>query len=301
MNRNEVRKCCWSSSLNRYGDPGARDSGSARASDTSRHGNCHIAPKWGGTDMGDITPDAIEDWLWDFDKPGAARKAWSVLRSILRLAVRKGCLDTDPTRREITMPHQPRYDAPVLDAGEVRRLLRGFYGHELEAWLLCAVCAGLRREEACGLEWSDIDLRRGVIHIRRGLQWVDGHEVVAPPKTDLSSSDVQLPSLRRQASRRTQAWTVGQAHRRSDPTAGRPTLSGMVQTRATAIRAPEVAQAHVGNAGHQERRGHQRGRQTAQAHRYQDHRSLLFETRHVDTQGCPTQLRKAHHRMNGFP
>ena len=155
--------------------------------------NCHIAPKWGITDMGDITPDGIEDWLWDFDKPGAARKAWAVLRSILRLAVRKGCLDTDPTRREITMPHQPRYDAPVLDANEVRRLLRGFYGHELEAWLLCAVCAGLRREEACGLEWTDIDLRRGVIHIRRGLQWVDGHEVVAPPKTDLSSSDVQLP------------------------------------------------------------------------------------------------------------
>lgn len=143
--------------------------------------------------MSAITPDAIEDWLWGFDKPGAARKAWAVLRGILRLAVRKGFLDTDPTRREITLPHQPRYDAPVLDAGEVRRLLRGFYGHELEAWLLCAVCAGLRREEACGLEWSDIDLRRGVIHIRRGLQWVDGHEVVAPPKTDLSSSDVQLP------------------------------------------------------------------------------------------------------------
>ena len=120
----------------------------------------HINPRWGGMDMSDITSDGIEDWLWGFDKPGAARKAWAVLRSILRLAVRKGHLDTDPTRREITLPHQPRYDAPVLDAGEVRRLLRGFYGHELEAWLLCAVCAGLRREEACGLEWTDLDLRR---------------------------------------------------------------------------------------------------------------------------------------------
>lgn len=48
----------------------------------------HINPRWGGTDMADITSDAIEDWLWGFDKPGAARKAWAVLRSILRLAVR---------------------------------------------------------------------------------------------------------------------------------------------------------------------------------------------------------------------
>lgn len=153
----------------------------------------HIEPRWGDTDLDHIGADALEEWLWTIPEPGAARKAWAVLRSILRLAVRLGVTEHDPTRRDLSLPKVPHYAAPVLSAGEVRRLLRGFRDHELEAWLLCSVCAGLRREEACGLEWADLDLRRGIIHIRRGLQWVSGREVVVPPKTSMSGQDVQLP------------------------------------------------------------------------------------------------------------
>ena len=43
------------------------------------------------------------------------------------------------------------------------------------------------------MEWSDIDLRAGVLHIERGLQWVSGHEVVVPPKTELSRRTLPLP------------------------------------------------------------------------------------------------------------
>lgn len=66
-------------------------------------------------------------------------------------------------------------------------------GHELEAWLICSVTLGLRPEEALGLEWSDIDLRGGMVRIRRGVQWVSGHEVVVEPKTDLSARELVLP------------------------------------------------------------------------------------------------------------
>ena len=72
-------------------------------------------------------------------------------------------------------------------------LLQGFYGHPLEAWLICAVSCGLRTEEGYGLEWSDIDLRAGVLHVERGLQWVGGHEVTVPPKTELSRRTLPLP------------------------------------------------------------------------------------------------------------
>lgn len=135
----------------------------------------------------------IESWLDSFAKAGAARKAWAVFRSILRLAYRRGVTDNDVTRREIRLPHLRHYEPQVLTAPEVRRLLKGFYGHPLEAWLLVSVCAGLRRCESVGLEWADLDLKRGTVTVKRSVQWVAGHETVTEPKTDLSRRTVALP------------------------------------------------------------------------------------------------------------
>lgn len=154
---------------------------------------CHIQSKWGGVDMESITASDIEEWLGSFKLAGAARKAWAVLRAILRLAYRRGVTDNDVTRREIRLPHLRHYEPQVLSAPEVRRLLKGFYGHALEAWLLVSVCAGLRRCESVGLEWADLDLRRGTVTVKRSVQWVAGHETVTEPKTDLSRRTVALP------------------------------------------------------------------------------------------------------------
>lgn len=106
--------------------------------------NCHILPQWSGRDMDAISVADIESWLDSFDKPGAARKAYAVFRAILRLAFKRGLADNDVTRREIRLPHLRHYEPQVLSAPEVRRLLKGFYGHPLEAWLLVSVCAELR-------------------------------------------------------------------------------------------------------------------------------------------------------------
>lgn len=127
---------------------------------------CHIQPKWADVDMESITANDIEEWLGSFNQAGAARKAWAVLRAILRLAYRKEVTDNDVTRREIRLPHLRRYESRVLDARQVRRLLKGFYGHALEAWLLVSVCAGLRRCESVGIEWADLDLRRGTVTVK---------------------------------------------------------------------------------------------------------------------------------------
>lgn len=93
---------------------------------------CHIQTRWAGVDMESITANDIEEWLGSFEQAGAARKAWAVLRAILRLAYRKGVTDNDVTRREIRLPHLRRYEPRVLDARQVRtaaqRLLRSRVG-----------------------------------------------------------------------------------------------------------------------------------------------------------------------------
>lgn len=153
----------------------------------------HIRDRWSNVDMDAISVAGIESWLDSFDKPGAARKAYAVFRAILRLAYRQGVTDNDVTRRDIRLPHLRHYEPQVLSAPEVRKLLKGFYGHPLEAWLLVSVCAGLRRCESVGIEWSDLDLKRGTVTVKRSVQWVAGHETVTDPKTDQSRRTVALP------------------------------------------------------------------------------------------------------------
>ena len=51
---------------------------------------------------------------------------------------------------------------------------------------------GIRRGEAIGLHWGDVDLDDGAIHIRRAITLVDGELVVGPPKTDAGRRTVWL-------------------------------------------------------------------------------------------------------------
>lgn len=153
----------------------------------------HVGRRWSDVDMESIGVDDVEEWLSSFEKAGAARKAWAVFRAIMRLAYKRGATDNDVTRRDIRLPRLRRYEPRVLSVPEVRRLLRGFYGHPLEAWLLVSLCAGLRRCESVGVEWADLDLRRGTVTVKRSVQWVSGHETVTEPKTDVSRRTVALP------------------------------------------------------------------------------------------------------------
>ena len=192
----------------------------------------HVMPCFGGMGMDAISVELVDKWLANFDTAGAARKAWAVLRAILRRAIRWNLLDVDITRRDIQLPAKPHYEPQILTIRQQRALLRGFYGHPLEAWLICAVSCGLRTEEGYGLEWSDIDLRSGVLHVERGLQWVAGHEAVVPPKTELSRRTLPLPRFAvkrlRELRPREGADSSAPSPRRKPHANTRPTASGMI-------------------------------------------------------------------------
>ena len=47
---------------------------------------CHVEPVFGSMELADIGVDDIELWLSGFASPGAARKAWAVLRQMCRPA-----------------------------------------------------------------------------------------------------------------------------------------------------------------------------------------------------------------------
>jgi integrase len=53
----------------------------------------------------------------------------------------------------------------------------------------------LRRSEALGLRWTDVDLERGWLQVQRGLQRIDGRLVTTETKTARSKRTIPLPGI----------------------------------------------------------------------------------------------------------
>lgn len=154
----------------------------------------HVLPRWGELELEAITPEGVQGWIDAFDLPGAAEKAYKTLRQVIRWAIRRlGVRMYDPTAAGVELPHKPAHRPRTMEASQVRAYLRALWGHECEAVAICSVTLGLRRGEACGLKWSDIDLRTGEVRIRRSRQVVRGNEVVEAPKTERSARSCWLP------------------------------------------------------------------------------------------------------------
>lgn len=154
----------------------------------------HLLPRWSGTDLEAIAPEDIQAWVDGFELAGAAEKAYKTLRQIIRWSIRKLRVRMwDPTTAEIELPRKRPYRPDVLTPREERRMLRGIYGAPFEAVVLCAAALGLRRCEACALEWGDVDYRTGEVRVSKGVHSVRGGEVTTPTKTEKSDRVLVLP------------------------------------------------------------------------------------------------------------
>lgn len=58
-----------------------------------------------------------------------------------------------------------------------------------------AIAVGLRRGEALGLSWNDLDLDRRTLTVRQTLQRLKGKLVLGPTKTKKSARMVSLPAF----------------------------------------------------------------------------------------------------------
>src|SRR5262245_41548931 len=83
---------------------------------------------------------------------------------------------------DIPAPDEMRAIVGKLDSGAGR----------FRPLLLTAIFTGLRSCELRGLRWSDIDLKRGALHVR---QRADGLNKIGPPKSESGERAVPLPPM----------------------------------------------------------------------------------------------------------
>jgi integrase len=101
--------------------------------------------------------------------------------------------------RLVELPEWKRAAVQPWTAGEARQFLGVAKDEALYAAFVLLIFYGLRRGEALGLSWDDIDFDSGTIHIRQQLQRIRGELFLAPVKTHAGRRGLPLLDVVRQA------------------------------------------------------------------------------------------------------
>jgi integrase len=156
-----------------------------------------LIPAFGQRPMASLEAQEIQSHLAAELRAGWAtttvRQTLRVLRIALESAVELGLVNENVARRVAT----PRVERPVIipmAPAEVRRLLRATSGFPIEHAVVLGL-SGLRAGEVRGLRWSDLDLRRRTLHVRRTAQWSGNGLEIVPPKTAASRRSIKLPGF----------------------------------------------------------------------------------------------------------
>jgi integrase len=171
------------------------------------HLNLHIAPLIGDTKLSQLTVPmvrAFEDRLRVDRSSAMVRKAVGSLSMILSDAHERGLVAQNAVRglrskrsrgKEQRTDRRQRgklkvgVDIPTPE--EVRALIRHLEGR-WRPLFLTAIFTGLRASELRGLRWSDIDLKRGELHVR---QRADRFGRIGALKSESAERAVPLPPM----------------------------------------------------------------------------------------------------------
>ena len=164
-----------------------------------------ILPALGNYKLTDLRKEVIRDFYEEmrhsprFDGRGnlsekSVEGLHNTLCGILSAAVDEGYLTHNPAWR-CYKPKGQKKERPVADEETVKKLITAFEGQSMkyETYFKLVLATGLRRGEACGLKWSDINWRKRTIHVQRGVVKLSHQEsITKDPKTTSGDRMVYL-------------------------------------------------------------------------------------------------------------
>jgi integrase len=164
----------------------------------------YIRPHIGTKKLNRLAPGDVRRLMAILDRtPGKGGRPLSgrtrqfihaVLRSALQHAVREELVGRNVAKL-VSPPKADTVEIKPLDREQAREFLDAAQKHWLCALWLLLLMTGLRRGEALGLTWLDVDLDSGTMRVRRTLQKISGEFVFGEPKSRRSRRVVMLPTV----------------------------------------------------------------------------------------------------------
>lgn len=167
----------------------------------------HIVPALGHHQLTKLGPQHIQRYMnekltdgrvekRENQAPGLSAKTVRYHRSILSMALSQALKWGLVGRNVADLVDPPRaikFEIQPIDAKQAQGLLEAIKGDRLEALFVVALSLGLRRGEALGLRWQDIDFDKRTLRVSQSLARLNGRLVLSEPKTKSSSRILDLP------------------------------------------------------------------------------------------------------------
>jgi integrase len=159
----------------------------------------HIVPTLGRVALRKLSPPQVQDLLRAKAAAGLSPRTVRYILLVLRIALGKGVKWSLVTRNVAALvdaPRVPHRATFFLGPDEARRFLEVTADDRLAALYTVALSLGLRRGEALGLRWSDIDLEAGRLTVSAALQRIKGQgPQLVETKTARSRRTIPLPAM----------------------------------------------------------------------------------------------------------
>lgn len=130
----------------------------------ARFANANRWVRW-CADWRSATFEDVEDWIAERDvSPASSRNLLGYVRAFYRWALRQGLLERDPTR--LVDPYRVPHRLPRPATDDSIHAVLAMADSPLAAMVALMAGAGLRCCEVSRLDWADVDLLAGRIHVR---------------------------------------------------------------------------------------------------------------------------------------
>jgi len=162
------------------------------------HVRVHIKPRFARMPLERLEPSHVQAFLNQKLagglSPKSVRNLRATFRAALNQAIRWGFIHRNAAAL-VDGPRVERYEIQPLTPPEARQFLTSLRGHRLEALYSVALAIGLRRCEALGLRWQDVDLDMGYLRVAKQLKRSKGTYELRDPKSRASRRTIVLPPI----------------------------------------------------------------------------------------------------------
>lgn len=157
-----------------------------------QHRDIHIVPRIGAIKLSAATVPWVQGFADELAKTlsrAMVKKVLGSLSAIFTEAQRKGLAAQNPVSAvKVRMPKRDKGRPEMPTMAELRAILKATPDKH-KALIYTAAFTGLRASELRGLQWSDIDLDGGVLHV---LRRADPYNVLGVPKSEAGTRTVPI-------------------------------------------------------------------------------------------------------------
>lgn len=124
--------------------------------------------------------------------PSSVRRIHFLISASLKFAMKMQMLGKNPAQYA-DLPKLKKYKPTVYNAEQLEQLRDAVKGTDLEVAVMLAMALGLRKGEALGLRWENVNFDDNNIYICETRREVKSGEIVKEPKTEKSIRYLPIP------------------------------------------------------------------------------------------------------------